>query len=188
VAQPSGLSRGLPRPVLLSNQSRSLLPVLGALLAVVLLGGAVLAARGGAGTADTAARSATAVPGVAEGPTAATQPTIAPGQPSPPSSNTSTVPTDRFVELRDVLEAGRANGQLGQHGDELLGALDGAQQALAAKDTKAAIEHFTAMQQILLAGTHDGTINAGVMVETIKRVQSLAKSHGLTLPLSVQFD
>src|SRR5215212_2285643 len=186
--QPSALSRGLLRPVLPGNQSRSLLPVLGALLVVLLLGGVVLAARGGARTADTAARSATAVPGATEGPMAATQPTIAPGQLFPPSSNTSPVPTDPFAELRDVLEAGRANGQLGQHGDELLGALNGAQQALSAKDTKAAIQHFTVMQQILLAGTHDGTINAGVTVETIKRVQSLAKSHGLTLPLSVQFD
>jgi hypothetical protein len=72
--------------------------------------------------------------------------------------------------------------------DALLAALNSGQQALASGDTNAAIQHFTAMQQILLAGTHDGTINAGVMVEIMKRIQSLAKSHGLTLPLSIQFD
>jgi hypothetical protein len=44
------------------------------------------------------------------------------------------------------------------------------------------------MQEVLLAGTHDGTINAGVMIETMKRIQTLAKSSGLTLPLSIQFD
>jgi hypothetical protein len=43
------------------------------------------------------------------------------------------------------------------------------------------------MQQLLLAGTHDGIINAGVMIDIMKLVQSLAKGHGLALPLSIQF-
>jgi len=44
------------------------------------------------------------------------------------------------------------------------------------------------MQQILLAGTHDGTIAADVAIEAMKRVQSLAKRTGLTLPPAIQFD
>ena len=70
----------------------------------------------------------------------------------------------------------------------LLAALSSGQQALAAGDTKTAVHHFTAMQQILLAGTHDGTIDASIMIETMKRVQLLAQRNGLTLPLSIQFD
>ena len=49
-------------------------------------------------------------------------------------------------------------------------------------------QQFTAMQQILLAGTHDGTINADFMIETMKRIQALAERNSLTLPLSIQFD
>jgi hypothetical protein len=42
------------------------------------------------------------------------------------------------------------------------------------------------MQQILLAGTHDGTIAADVMFEAMKRVRRLRNC--LTLPPSIQFD
>jgi serine/threonine-protein kinase len=179
---------GLSRSILPAKPSRSLLPMLGALLAVLLLVGVILAARGGGRTADTTGRGATSVPADAQHETEVALATSSPAQLSTPSSDTSSVPSDPFVELRADLEAGRADGRVGSHGDELLAALGGAEQALAAGDTKTAVQHLTAMQQILLAGTHDGTIDAGLMVETMKRVQSLAKSHGLTLPLSVQFD
>ena len=145
--------------------------MLGALLAILLLAGAVLAARGGARTA------ATQVPAAA-----------APAQPSPLSLHTPTDSADGFASLRALIEAGGAAGQAGTHRDELLAALSSAQQALAAGDTQTALRHFSAMQQTLLAGTHDGTIDAGFMVEAIKRVQALAKTRGLTLPLSVQFE
>ena len=180
--------RRSPQPPPPLTRSRSLLPLLGALLAIVLLAGTVLAARGGGRTADTAGRSATSVPADAEGATGVALPTSAPAQLATPSSNTPRVPDDPFVELRTALEVGRADGRLGSHGAELLAALISARQALAAGDTQTAVQQFTAMQQILLAGTHDGTIDAGVMIETMKHVQSLARSHGLTLPLSVQFD
>jgi hypothetical protein len=164
-----------------------LLPLLGALLAIVVLAGVVLAARGGARTAPVGSR-ATNVPAGIEGVAGAALPTSAAAQLSTPSNATSSIPNDPFMELRTALEAGRADGQVGAHGDELLAALGSGQQALAAGDTKTAVHHFTAMQQILLAGTHDGTINAGVMIATMKRIQSLATSNGLTLPLSIQFD
>jgi hypothetical protein len=164
-----------------------LLPLLGALLAIVLIAGIVLATRGRGRTADTAG-SATSVPAAAQGATGAALPTSVPAQLTTPSNATANVPGDPFVELRTALETGRADGWVGTHGDELLAALSSSQQALAAGDTKTAVQQFTAMQQILLAGTHDGTINAGVMIETIKRIQLLAKSQGLTLPLLIQFD
>jgi serine/threonine-protein kinase len=179
-SQPSQSSRPLTR-------SRSLLPLLGALLVIVLLAGAVLAARGGGRTADTAG-SATSVPANAQSATGAVLPTSAAAQLATPSSSTPNIPNDPFVELRTALEAGRADGRVGPHGDALLAALSSGQQALAAGDTKTAVHHFTTMQQTLLAGTHDGTIDASIMIETMKRIQSLATSNGLALPLSIQFD
>ena len=187
-ARPLTPSGGLLRPVLPLKRSRSLLPILGTLLAVVLLGGVVLAARGGARPADTAGRSATSVPSNAEGPIGVTPPNITPAQAPTPSSNTPSVADDPFAGLRTVLEAGRADGRVGSHGDELLAALGNAQLALAAGDAQTAVRHFSAMQQTLLAGTHNGTIDARVMVEAMNRIQSLARTRGLTLPLSVRFD
>jgi serine/threonine protein kinase len=176
-----------PAPPPPLTRPRSLLALLGALLVIVLLVGAMLAARGGGRPAG-AARGATSVPAAAQSATRAALPTTVPAHVSTPSNATPRVPNDPFVELRTALESSRADGRAGPHGDELLAALNSGQQALAAGDTQTAVQHFTAMQQILLAGTHDGTINAGVMIETMKRLQSLAKSHGLTLPLSIQFD
>jgi len=169
------------RPPLAGLRSR--LAVLGALLAMLLLAGVVLATRGGARTAATAGRAATTAPLAADATTAA-----APALPSPPSLTTPSDSTDAFASLRALIEAGEAAGQAGAHRDELLAALSSAQQALAAGDTQTAVRHFSAMQQTLLAGTHDGTIDAGLMVEAMKRIQALAKTRGLTLPLSVQFE
>jgi serine/threonine protein kinase len=177
-----------PQPLPSLMRARSMLPLLGALLAILLLGGVVLAARSGTRTADTVGRGATSVAADAKGATVPALPASAPAPLATPSSDTPSVPDDPFVELRTELEVGRADGRVGPHGDALLAALSSVQQALAAGDTKTAVQHFTAMQQILLAGTHDGTIDAGVMIATMKRVQALAKSHGLTLPLSIQFD
>jgi serine/threonine protein kinase len=176
-----------PQPPPPLTRSRSVLPLLGALLAIVLLAGVVLATRGGGRTTDTAGAGATSVP-AAVGATGAALATSASAQLSTPSNATPSAPDDPFVELRTALEAGRADGRVGSHGDELLAELSSGQQAITAGDTKTAVQHLTAMQQILLAGTHDGTINAGIMITTMKRVQLLAKSHGLTLPLSIQFD
>ncbi len=176
-----------PQPSPPLTRPRSLLPLLGALLVIVLIAGVVLAGRGRGRTADTAG-SATSVPVAAQSATGAALPTSAPAQLATPSNATPSVPDDPFVQLRTALEAGRADGRVGQPGDALLAALSSGQQALAAGDTKTAVQHFTAMQQMLLAGTHDGTINAGMTIETIKRIQLLATSRGLTLPLSIQFD
>jgi len=170
-----------PHPSPPITRPRSLLPLLGGLLVIVLLAGVVLAVRGGGRPATTVPENATRVP-------AATLPTSAAAQLATPSNATPNISDDPFVALRTALEASRADGQVGAYGDALLAALSSGQQALVAGDKKAAVQQFTAMQQILLAGTHDGTINAGVMIETMKRVQSLAKINGLTLPLSIQFD
>ncbi|HJZ50267.1 MAG TPA: protein kinase [Roseiflexaceae bacterium] len=163
--------------------SRSRLAVLGTLLAILLLTGTILAARSSARTAVTEVPAATTIPLVAAATTAA-----APAQPSPPSLNTPSDSTDGFASLHALIEARGAAGQAGTHRDELLAELNSAQRALAAGDARMAVRHFTAMQQTLLAGTHDGTIDAGLMVEAMKRIQSLATTRGLTLPLSVQFE
>jgi serine/threonine protein kinase len=167
--------------------SRSLLPILGALLMVVLLAGALLAARGRGRAADTAGASATSIAAAAQAATGVAPPTNAAAQLATPSEATPGAPNDSFAKLRTDLQASRADGRAGPHGDELLAALSSGQQALAAGNTQMAVRYLTAMQQILLAGTHDGTINADMMIATMKRIQALAKSNGLTLPLSIQF-
>jgi len=169
-----------------SSGSRSRLVMLCTLLATLLLAGVVLAARGGARNAEPAAGGATTAPLSAEAATAAAPPTL--GQPAAPTPAAPSASTDSFASLRAFLEAGRADGHAGTRADELLAALAGAEQASAAGDSKTAVQHFSALQQLLLAGTRDSSIDAGFMVEAMKRVQSLAKSQGLTLPLSVQFD
>jgi hypothetical protein len=158
--------------------------MLGALLAIIVLVGVVLAARG-AGRAGTAS-SATSVPTARPAATAAI-PSIAPPQLATPSNSTPGESDDPFRQLRIALEASRADGRVGQHGDALIAALNSAQQALAAGDKQAAIRQFTAMQQLLLTGTRDGSINAGFTIEAMKHIQSLAASQGLALPLSIQF-
>jgi serine/threonine-protein kinase len=167
------------------TRPRSLLPLLGALLVIVLLAGVLLAARGRSQTGDTAGRT-TSDPAVQSA--TAALPTSTPTQLSIPNSATPLGADDPFMELRTLLEAGRADGRVGSQADALLTALSSAQQALAAGDTTTAVQQLTAMQQQLLAGTHEGTIDAGVMIEAMKRVQSLAASRGLSLPLSIQFD
>jgi serine/threonine-protein kinase len=164
------------------------LPVLGTLLVILLLGGVLVAARDGARAADTTGRGATSVPAVIADATAAALATSAPTQAPDASDNTSSPATDPFGELRAVLEAARSDGRMGQQGEELLAALDSAQQALAAGDKAGAVRHLTAMQQQLLAGAHEGTIDASVTVDAMKRVQSLARSQGLTLPLVINFN
>ncbi|HEU5100914.1 MAG TPA: serine/threonine-protein kinase [Roseiflexaceae bacterium] len=175
-AAPDQFQQSLPAP----SGARARLALLGALLAFLLLVGIVLAARG-ARSADSAA-SDSAAP-AAQATTAAT-PTEQ-SQTAVPSVEAPSAPT--FASLRAFVEAGRADGLAGPRADALLAALGAAEQALAAGDAKTAVQHFSAFQQILVDGARNSAIDAGFMVEAMKRVQSLANSQGLTLPLSVQF-
>jgi hypothetical protein len=155
-----------------------MLPVLGTLLAVLLLSGGILAARGGARAADPAGRSATSVSADPAGAPATALPAA---QAPSPNGGTPSGSADPFLSLRTLLEDRR----VGPHAKQLAAELAGAQQALAATDKATAVRHYTRIQQILLAGTQDGTIDAGVMVEAMKRVQALAKEQGLALPLAI---
>jgi serine/threonine-protein kinase len=177
-ALPPLVQQSLPLP----SGSRSQLVVLGALLAILLLAGVVLAARS-ARSAAPAASTATNAPAV-EAATSAALPTLVPTA----ALQAPSAATDAFGTLRAFLEAGRADGRAGSHGEELLAALARAEQALATGDATAAVQHFSTLQQILLASTRDSSIDAGFMVEAMKRLQALAKNQGLTLPLSVQFE
>lgn len=170
LAAPSSFQQSAP----MLSGSRTRLALLGGLLAALLLAGIVLAARGrpSAGpvagdSSATAAQAATAAAAVAA-----------------PAAEAPDAPT--FASLRAFVEAGRADGRAGPRADELLAALDSAEQALAAGDTKAAVQHLSTFQQILLDGLRNQALDAGFMAEAMRRVQSLASSQGLTLPLSVQ--
>jgi hypothetical protein len=163
--------------------ARTRLALLGALLAFLLLVGVVLAARG-VRSADPRASDSNRAATTAEAAPAAA-PTVQ-GQTVVPAAQAPGASTDTFAPLRAFVETGRANGQAGPRADELLAALGSAEQALTAGDTQTAVQHFSAFQQILLDGARNGAIDTGFMVEAMRRVQSLANSQGLTLPLSVE--
>jgi len=190
VAQRPAVSRGSTRPLLL--------PFLGALLALLLLGGVVLALRGERGandrtstatTAPAQALAGTSAPGslatAAATPPAATTAVLA-GQPGA-VLDTATTPTaaDPIVQLRELLVASAGDGRLGKDGDTVIATLDAAQRALAQGDTKTATAQLQALQQQLLTGARSGMFAPEVMRQALSGIDAIARSHGLTLPFSV---
>ncbi len=199
-SRPSGgAAPAAQRPAVSQARTRPLLlPFLGVLLALLLLGGVVLALRGGRGANDRTstatsapvqavagtsvpARSATTVP---TPPPAATA--VPAGQPGT-ASDTASTPTaaDPIIQLRELLVASAGDGRLGKDGDTVIATLDAAQRALAQGDTKTATAQLQELQQQLLTGVRSGTIAPEVMRQALSGIDAIARSHGLTLPFSV---
>jgi serine/threonine-protein kinase len=184
----AGVASARQRPAASRGSTRPLPLVLGALLALLLLGGAVLALRGEQGASDRTG-AATAMPAQAP---AGTSPTAL-SAPSAPASVTTAPATpalaaavaDPMVQLRALFVNGAADGRIGKDGDALIARLDEAQRALAQGDAKAATAQLHALQQQLLNGARDGTIAPEVMRQALSAVDEIAGSHGLMLPLSV---
>jgi len=188
VAQGPGLSRGSTRP---------LLPFLGVLLALLLLGGVVLALRGERGandrtstaaTAPAQALAATSAPGslatAAATPPAATA--VPAGQPGvTPDAVTTPTAADPILQLRELLVASAGDGRLGKDSDIVIATLDTAQRALEQGDTAAATNRLGTLQQQLLTGARSGTIAPEVMRQALTGIDAVARSRGLTLPFSV---
>jgi serine/threonine-protein kinase len=190
VARRPAVSRGSTRPLLL--------PFLGVLLALLLLGGVVLALRGERGANDRTSTAATApaqalagtsAPGslatAAATPPAATTAVLV-GQPGA-VLDTATTPTaaDPIVQLRELLMASAGDGRLGKDRDAVITTLDAAQQALEQGDAKTATAQLQTLQQQLLTGARSGTIAPEVMRQALSGIDAIAHSHGLTLPFSV---
>jgi eukaryotic-like serine/threonine-protein kinase len=187
-----------------ASPRRSLLPLLGAVLALALLGGIVLASRG-APIAPAAAPTAAPAPQTTALP--APQPTAAPAPPTPvpapptaapapptaaPVPPTAAAPEPTVApappaapidQLRELLTSGIAAGKAGDNGDELLKKLDEAQRALAEGNQRRAADRLSELAKRLLDGAADGKIDPGFAKQALDIVSTVASTNGLTLKL-----
>jgi serine/threonine-protein kinase len=165
------------RTMLADRGTRPQQLIVGALLALLVLVGLVLALRGagrtdGQGVAGTSTPlpAATSIP---------TPPPAATGGDAGPAS------ADPIAQLRALLITSAGDGRLGDDGDTLIAAVDAVQRALEQGDAETATAQLQALQQQLLAGARSGTIAPDVMRQMLSGIDAVARDHGLTLPFSV---
>jgi hypothetical protein len=91
-----------------------------------------------------------------------------------------------MADLRTLFETAGADGRLGQQPEALMSTLDAAQQALARGDGKAAVAQLSALQLQLLNGARAKTIAPDVLRQALLDIDTIARTHGLKLPLSVE--
>jgi serine/threonine-protein kinase len=181
---------------------RTLLPLLGGALAVILLGGIVMASRGTPGnTPSPPAAAPTAAPAPQATAAPVSQPTSAP-QPKPatapapkPTAAPALQPTAApappaaaIDQLRDLLMSGIAAGKAGEDGRDLLEKLDEAQRALADGNQRRAADQLRELAKKLLEGAADGKIDPDFAKQALDMVGAVASSNGLTLQLPPQND
>jgi eukaryotic-like serine/threonine-protein kinase len=187
------------------RRPRSALPLV---MALLLLGGIALAARGAwqlvatapsavpvvsvpAPTAEPPTPQPTAEPPTpqptAEPPTP--QPTAEPPSPQPTAEPPSPQPTvepapaaDSFDQLRALLKAGRDDGRAGKDGNELIQALDKARQALADDNKKRAADRLHDMRKRLVDGVNEDRIDPDFAKQVLSDIDSIAETYGLKLP------
>jgi len=187
------LPAAVPAAPMAQARRPALLPLLGALLLLLLVGGIVLAVRGSrsaderanviTATAPAAQPTATlaATPMAAEAPAPLLNATAAPTTPTA----APVAPADPVAQLRALFETGAADGRADNDGATLLVQLDAVQQALAAGNTSAAASTLHAIQKQLLAGGRSGTIAPAFMRQALTGIDAIANSYQLTLPFSV---
>lgn len=170
--RPAGVPNVAPRvptPVAAAARRRStLLPVLGALLALVFAGAAILALRGAPGRAPEQAAVGATAPVVESAP--------ATGEPAPAGP---------AAEVRALLAEAARDGSAGPQGEALLATLDAAQQALDRGDAAAAAERLAALQRALLAEARADALAPDLLRLALAGVEAIAADHGLSLPLTV---
>ncbi len=195
VARPSAPASSTAAPA--GGGSRLLLPLLGLLLLGLLVGGVILAIRGGRQSASVTTPSvapalstapaavATALPATA--PVAPTvQATVAPTpEPTAAASQPTTAPsaiTDPIADLRSLLTAGVAAGQAGQDGQDMLKKLDDVQQAITGGDRKKASEQLRDLQQKVQEKAREGKIDTTLAQRALAGISSIASAYGLDIP------
>lgn len=200
---PAGASAAPALPQRTANpapgqRSGRLLPVLGALLVLLLLGGALFALRGENQAGERVSATVPTVPiaqatvGSAEATTGAPQEatpipeaTAVPAVQPNPTSDASAVAADPISQLRELLAAGGADGRVSEDGKDLVEKLDEAQRALDKGDTKEAEKQLHELQKKLLEGPRKGVIDAEFAREVLAGIDAVADSYGLNLPFSV---
>jgi eukaryotic-like serine/threonine-protein kinase len=176
-----------------TQRSRLMLPILGGLLALLLLGGVILASRGHRAANDRTGGGATAAPVVGATATSSGQlvatvkPSTAPSAASrsPAVPTVPAVATGPFPELRTLLAAGNNDGRVRDGGQDLLAKLDAAERALSSGDTQTTTTTLYALQKQLLDGARTGAIAPDFAREALANIDALARSYQLKLPFSV---
>lgn len=178
------------------QRPRSLLPALLALLLLLLAGGAFLAFRSSS-TSESAARSvptaiSTAAPVIAEQATVAAvvavPPTVVPTEPPPPTEPplpTKPAADGALGQLRALLEAGAADGQISANIDGLLATLDQVQQALnvnTQQGINAARIQLLLMQQQVAQGISANSIQPELGQEILSGIDAVSREYNLGLP------
>jgi eukaryotic-like serine/threonine-protein kinase len=179
------------RPAPTSGRPRVMLPTLGVLLVLLLLGGIFLALRRERGAtvigAPTVAGVSTSVPAQSAS-AVPSLPAVATALPAslPVAANDSTaVAVSPIDQLRALLVSGITDGRINTGGDVLIAKLDAVQGALGQNDTKTATAELQALQLLLISGARSGMIAPEMLRQTLTGVDAIAHSAGLTLPFSV---
>jgi hypothetical protein len=187
---PATRRKGLPLPLLL-----------GGLLVLLLLGGAVLAMRDGRASDALPAAQPSSAPAVAAEPTtpaepaaapeptaapkptAAPEPTARPAEPTAPPAATEppAPPASPIDQLRAIVAAGVAQGRVEEDGKKLLEEVDKARQSLISGDADGAAGHLRNLQEQVVERLGEGEIDEGFAQQILAGVDAVAQKAGLQL-------
>jgi len=177
------------------GSNRLLLPLLGLLLLGLLVGGMILAMRGGREPASVAAptvapglgsaSAATAIIPRATVPVApsmqAAAPTVEPtAVASQPTAAPSTA-TNPVADLRALLTGGIAAGQLGKDAQDMLKKLGEVERAIAKGDQRKASEQLRDLRKKMQEQAREGKIDAGLADQILAGIVRVASVYGLDL-------
>lgn len=179
------------------RQPRSLLPVLLIALLLLLGTGAFLAfhssrAAGSAADVEPTTLAPTAPAAPTAEPIVAALPTAMPTEPPPPTEPpqpTAPAVDSTVAQLRALIEAGAADGQISANSDGLLATLDQVQQALASNDRQgvnAARVQLVLMQQQVVQGMSAGSIQPEIGQQILSGIDAISQAYKLGVP-SVSF-
>jgi serine/threonine protein kinase len=175
VSAPGGVPTTVP--AVSTPKRRSLLPLLGGLLVLVLLGGAVMATR-------SARNRATPLPSAAPASAPTPLDALATGMPAAAPAATpepTAAPASALEQLRALLTSGVESGKAGAGGSELLKRLDEAERALATGDKKKAGDQLRELANRLTEGAADGTIDPVFAQQGGDLIGTIAIDNGLSI-------
>jgi len=131
----------------------------------------------------TAAPAPTQIPATAAPvPTAAPAPTEIPATAPPEPTAAPAPPSDPLDQLRELLEAGKADGRAGRMGGAMLSDLSKAKQALDDGNKDRAADRLHDLQKRLLDGVKDKKVDADFARQALSGIDAIAGAYGLELP------
>jgi serine/threonine-protein kinase len=206
IAIPADTSPAAPPPAAARSHSRAIV----ALLAALLIGGALLLGRALSQPAATspaetvpvasqpssepvaqatAAPEPTAIPAPAEAPPTAVHPPTAVPAPAeapatiPPAPTAMPAPSSAPLDqLRALLEAGQSDGRAGHAGGAMLSDLSKAKQALDDGNKHRAADRLGDLQKRLVDGAKSKKVDSDFAHQALAGIRTVASTYGLELP------